>query len=497
MSAEAALLEDLASLASRPFDFVMWAFPWGEAGTELADRAGPEAWQRRVLEDLQSAFERSPRDGAFALREAYQIAIKSGHDIGKTALLCWLIWWGMSTREDTRGRATANTEKQLSRILWSELSKWHRLFIARAFFKVTATALHSADPEREKTWRIDAIPWSEDNTQAFAGLHNYGKRIILIFDEASTIHDGIWEVVDGVTHEADTEILWVATGNPTRNYGRFHDCFTRFSDTWRCYTVDSRAVSFTNKERIERAIAQWGADSDYVKVRFLGEFPDASSTQLIPIETINSAMARPAIAYPYEPLILALDVARYGDNESVAAFRRGKDARSLPAARWRGLSTIETGQRLVSMMALHRPDATFIDEGGVGGGVVDYIRHLGHHVVGVQFGGKPSTFPMGVRVANKRTEMFIELRDWLREGGAIEDDQDLREQLVAIEYYHQKKTDLMLLTPKEEMDTSPDWADALAMTFAFPVAKQAFGGKRQVAMDYDPFSHEALLEGVG
>src|SRR5207344_1845673 len=103
------------------------------------------------------------------------------------------------------GRVTANTEKQLRTVLWSEVDKWHGLFIARHLFKSTATAIYSADPAQEKTWRIDAIPWSIDNPEAFAGLHNYGKRLIYIMDEASAIADKIWEVVDGAMTDANTE----------------------------------------------------------------------------------------------------------------------------------------------------------------------------------------------------------------------------------------------------------------------------------------------------
>ena len=131
-----------------------------------------------------------------------------------------MILWAISTRVDTRGRATANTERQLRTILWPELAKWHRLFIGRELFTYTSTSLHSADPLHEKTWRVDAIPWSEDNPEAFAGLHNYGKRVIVIFDEASAIHDKIWETIDGVMHEAETELIWIATGNTEIRAGR-------------------------------------------------------------------------------------------------------------------------------------------------------------------------------------------------------------------------------------------------------------------------------------
>lgn len=486
-----ALLTDLGSYANRPRAFVRWAFPWGEPGGELERRSGPEEWQDALLAHIERRLLEGAQRREQIIAEAIQVAVRSGHDIGKSALVCWLILWAVSTREDTKGVVTANTEKQLRLKLWAELNKWTRLFIARQFFKVTATSIQAVDPEREREWRIDAIPWSEDNPEAFAGLHNYGKRVLVVFDEASGIVDKIWETIDGVMNESNTELIWVATGNPTRNIGRFRECFdpTGQGQFWHTIKVDSRSVSFTNKDRIQRAIDLWGEDSDYIKVRWLGEFPSSSNAQLISSDDIRAAMARIPQSLHYEPLILAVDVARYGDNESVAVFRRGRDARTLPTLRWRKLSTIELGNQIAGLISKHSPDAVFIDEGGVGGGVVDFVRHLGHSCIGVQFGGQASIPLGGERAYNKRAEMYLSLRTWLRESGCIEPSPDLFHQLVAIEFGHSKAGkmgDAIMLTPKEEMDDSPDWADALAMTFAFPVAQRQWVGKPRIRVDYDP-----------
>src|SRR5690606_2066805 len=131
---------------------------------ELEGAAGPEPWQVKLLEEL--------RDGLLTVEEAIQLARTSGHGIGKSACVSWIILWAISTFEDTRGVVTANTENQLKTKTWVELAKWYRLFIGRSLFEMTATALFSSDPEHERTWRIDMTPWSERNTEAFAGLHN-------------------------------------------------------------------------------------------------------------------------------------------------------------------------------------------------------------------------------------------------------------------------------------------------------------------------------------
>src|SRR5215831_3101813 len=172
-TAQDELYDWLASVADDPYEFVIGAFPWGEPGTTLEDDHGPEAWQKQILDAVKAGL---------PIGRAVQLAVASGHGVGKSALVSWLILWAISTFADTRGVITANTETQLKTKTWAELGKWYHLFIAKDSFKLTATALFS--PERERTWRIDMVPWSERNAEAFAGMHNKGKRILMLFDEA-------------------------------------------------------------------------------------------------------------------------------------------------------------------------------------------------------------------------------------------------------------------------------------------------------------------------
>lgn len=492
------ILTDLESLERKPYSFVLWAYPWGEVGTDLESFSGPEDWQKRVLLDLQNEL-LAGVSFTSALSRAYLIAVKSGKNVGKSALLSWLIWWGFSTRVNTKGRATANTKTQISTILWAELAKWHRLFIAHDFFEMTATRITTTDPNYRKEWGFDAIPWSKDNPDAWAGLHNQGGRVIMVFDEAAEIDDSIWERADGATREANTEVFWIVTSNPTRNFGRFFECFNvdgKHADLWHRYTVDSREVRLTNHDEINRAIEQWGEDDDYTRVQFLGLFPSSSFFQLISKESVDFAMGRINTPQEWEPLILGVDVARYGDNESVACFRRGRDNRSIPVQRRRGLSVPECADWVASLISLHSPDQVFIDEGGVGGGVLDVVQRNGHNSMGVQFGGKPSGITQGVKVADKRAEMFILLRDWIRTGGVMPKDPLLSDQLTSLDY-HVKK-DVIRLMSKEDMRSlgkaSPDWADALALTFAYPVTLRFRNhpGASFAKHDYNPLDFSAL-----
>lgn len=490
----AEITELLASLENRPYDFACTMFPWGVPGTQLEHFSGPDKWQSRVWRDMQEKLLSGDTAGAAGI---FRFAIKSGNNVGKTMFIAVTCWWLLSTRVNSVGRATANTEAQLKSVLWRELAKWHSLFLARDFFKVTATRISSTQPKYERTWFLVATPWSAENPDAFSGFHNQGNRLFTIFDEASGIDDSIWDRADGACREANTQVFWICTSNPTKNSGRYYKCFNEDAQFWTTYTVSQRESMLVDQSEVEAVITQKGEEDDYVRVFVLGEFPASSFSQLIPIEAIDFAQRRQPTATFAQPLVLGIDIARFGDNENVAVFRRGKDAREIPAERWRGLTVPETGNRIASLINTHRPDAVFIDEGGVGGGVVDYVRLLGHPVFGINFGSAPTTKPEGVLVANKRAEIYLLTRDWLRSGGCIEASSDLKNQLISIEYTFNKKQEHQIMS-KEDMRRlkrpSPDWADALALTFALPVSIRKYAGPTAIRRDYDPLGDSALDE---
>ena len=466
------LTEDLGRLSKDPYRFVLWAFPWGEEGTELAASTGPEAWQRDLLQKV--------RDGLLTTNQAILEAVASGHGVGKSALVSWLTLWAFSTFPGTRGVITANTETQLKTKTWVELNKWFRLFIARDLFKIVATRLSCRDPEMEEEWRIDQVPWSERTVESFAGLHNKGKRIIVIFDEASAIPDNIWETTEGALTDANTEIFWFVFGNPTRNTGRFRECFAggKHAQTWSSRAVDSRQVSITNKDQIGKWAKAYGDDSDFFRVRVKGEFPRIGAMEFISRALAEEAAMRdlPDV-HKYDPLVIGVDVARFGDDETVIVIRKGRDGRSYEPVRLRGADTMTVAGRVSELVQQYHADAVFVDGGGVGGGVVDRLRQLRVSVIEVQFGSRPDNSNLdeaNVAYANKRAEIWGAMRSWLI-GGAIPggpENKELIEQLSGVQYGF-NAANAIQLERKEDMKkrglSSPDWADALACTFAYPV----------------------------
>jgi len=214
------IIKDLGSMTHDPLKWVRYSFPWGKG--ELTGKSGPEEWQENFLKRLGESLKKNKGKES----QIIQDAIKSGHGIGKSATVAWVILWALLTFEDTKIVVNANTENQLKTKTWSELSKWYRLcWYSKHFLKYTATALFSVAPDREKTWRADMIPWSLNNTEAFAGLHNEKKRIVVIFDEASAIPKEIWEVAEGALTDKNTEIIWLCFGNPTKKHEKPYERF--------------------------------------------------------------------------------------------------------------------------------------------------------------------------------------------------------------------------------------------------------------------------------
>lgn len=495
------LILELAEYSSDPVGWVYWAFPWGEQDCELANQS-PQDWQLKVLEDLGN--------GLLTVDEAIRIARTSGHGIGKSALVAWIILWAISTYEDTKGVVTANTENQLKTKTWAEVSKWHRLFIARELFKMTATALFAADPLHERTWRIDMVPWSERNTEAFAGLHNQGKRILVVFDEGSAIPDVIWEVTEGALTDRDTQIIWMAFGNPTRNKGQFRELFPggKFAHRWNTAAIDSRTVAISNKSQMAQWVEDYGEDSDFVRVRVRGIFPRVDAESFIGFNLATAAVER-----DIEPqggaVVLGVDVGRFGDDPSVIYPRCGRDARTREIEILYGLDTMAVAGKVAAAFLRHRATVVMVDEGGVGGGVVDRLRQLAIPVIGVNFGASPDNYSgSSVKYANKRAEIWGDMRDWLQ-GGSIPslvcgENVTLVDELTGPNYsmVTRKDGEAIQLEGKKEMRVrgvpSPNAADALACTFAYPsfeyVAPIGEDRLKPAVADaeYNPFSHAAI-----
>lgn len=485
-------------LRKDPLAFVMYVFPWGKEGTPLAKYKGPRKWQREELEQIRLHMEENVRRMARGEDPVmYQLAVASGRGIGKSALVSWIILWALSTAIGCSVVVTANTESQLKDKTWAELGKWHTMALNSHWFDKQALSL------RPMKWLADALKksfidtgyyyaqaqlWSEENPDAFAGLHN-PNGVMLIMDEASGIPKPIWSVSEGFFTEPVLMRFWLVFSNPRQPEGAFFDCFHADKDFWNTVNIDSREVEGTDKAVYQKIIDKYGEDSDEARVEVKGQFPKTGSNQLIGQALLDEASSRTTSEYLNRglPRILGVDVAREGDDKTVIMRRQGKMT-------WEPIDfsipdNMEVAARIANIIEEFKPHAVFIDKGN-GAGVIDRLRQLRYKVIEVNFG--ISAFEPSYK--DKRMEMYQTAKEWLEEGGVIPPHERLKSDLMAHRFDYTATTNQKFLIDKKSMKKwykpSPDYSDALVCTFAYPVAipedEDTMQGGQSIT-DYDPY----------
>ena len=488
--AQKELARQIGSFYDDPLGFVLFSFPWGSGS--LRGMTGPTAWQRDFLNDIAEEVRKRGFDGITAV-DPIRYSTASGHGIGKSAMVAWIILWIMNTRPMARGIITANTGDQLRTRTWAELAKWNSMSITKHWWVITSGmgSLSFYHKDFRETWRADGQTCREENSEAFAGLHNKGSTPFYIFDEASAIPAKIFEVREGGL--TDGEPMVFDFGNPTRNSGPFFDNMVgNKRHFYKRRFIDSRDVEITNKKQLQDIIDMFGADSDQAKVRVYGQFPDQSSAQLIPSSYYDDNVEFDVHVAKHQPLIMGVDVARFGDDQTVIWMRRGRDAAThndWDRQIMREADTLQVAGRVGEIARQFNPDIINVDGGGVGGGVVDTLRGWGFDVNEINFGGKASERGY----FNKRAEMWAKMRDALAEGVRLPDMPDLRADLTSLEYSWSPKNDLVLEKKEDAKKRglkSPDLADALALTWAVayaPLHRPSWEGADDNAHDYNPF----------
>lgn len=451
-----------------PVGFVMWAFPWKDS-TRLNGHAAPDKWQLAVLSKTRALIKADP-SGEGVHNICRQIAVCSGHGVGKSALCAWLILWLMSTRPWCKGTVTASTGGQLRNKTWSELKKWSMLCKTKDSFTVRlgVNGLCIFHVDHQSEWRADAITSSKNNQESFAGQHAQGSSSWYIFDEASGVDDGIWNVAEG--GKTDGEPFHFVFGNPTKKIGCFYDCFHKNKNFWNTFKVDSRDSMLTNPNEIKKMESQYGIDSDQFRIRVLGEFPRKSAAQLISSEHIKRAKEREIVSFKSDQLIVGLDPAWGGTDLMVMQLRRGNDARSFRTLTIQPSITQDTDQTLrILLKELSRYNDVSvinIDGGGRGQIYVERLKESGYLTRSIIFNHK-ATSPL--EYANRAAEMWGEMGVWLAASGCIKDDPELIIQLEERGYGETASGSIQLESKrqiKSRGGCSPDRADALALTFA-------------------------------
>jgi phage terminase large subunit len=410
-----------------------------------------EDWQRKALTAL--------RDGETRL------SIRSGHGVGKTTFLAWLVLWGLTCwGKDTKIPVGAGSQDQLRDTVQPEIAKWRERLppLLRDLISVDNEKISFA-PSPSDAFAVFRTA-SKDNPQALAGFH--AENLMFLLDEASAIHEKAYEVAMGAL-STEGAIL-VMTGNPTESSGYFYDSHTLLADRFWTLRVSSEEVPRA-RGHIEDVIQRFGADSNEYRVRVLGEFPKAGPDSLIPMEWVEAAIVRDVAPMKVLP-VWGLDPARGGDRSALCK-RRGntvmepikvfnqKDTMTLCGLILREWDNTEIDER---------PHEICVDVIGIGAGVVDRLSELGLPVRGVNVGESASIDDTFMRL---RDQLHWKLREWFEARNCkIPNDRALISELTVTKY-RVLSSGRVQVESKDDMKKrlagkSPDLADALMLTFA-------------------------------
>ncbi|MBG9656070.1 phage terminase large subunit [Cytobacillus firmus] len=443
---------------------VYWDDP--VAFTEDVLQFSPDKWQQDVLRDLAN--------NRF-------VSVRSGQGVGKTGLEAVTVIWYLCCRPNPKVICTAPTRQQLNDVLWAEIAKWLESSMVKNFLKWTKTKVYMVGSE-ERWFATARTATKPENMQGF-----HEDYMLFVVDEASGVADNIMEAILGTLSGAENKLLMC--GNPTRTSGVFYDSHHKDRADYKAHKVSSWDSPRASKENIERLIRKYGKDSDVVRVRVYGEFPKSEPDVFIPLEMAEMATEKEIEPYGHE-LHIGVDVARYGDDETVIAPRIAGKVFNLQCYNKKGTTEttgniIATAREFHSLFPFINHVLIKIDDDGVGGGVTDQLNEI---IMQENFPFTIQVLPVGngrtahdnEHYENRGTEIWAAIRDRLKENLTeylqdnpatvqLPKDDRLISQLTTRKYRMTSKGRIML-ERKEDMKKrgldSPDRADAVALAFA-------------------------------
>jgi len=442
-------------------------------------RESPEMFFREVLQFEPDAWQ---REAANDLAHNPKVSIKSGQGVGKTGLEAAIFLWFITCFPYPRIVATAPTKQQLHDVLWSEISKWmSRSPLLSQLLKWTKTYVYMVG--NEKRWfGVARTATKPENMQGF-----HEDNMLFIVDEASGVADPIMEAILGTLSGANNKLLMC--GNPTKTSGTFYDSHTRDRALYKCHTVSSVDSIRTNKENIESLVRKYGWESNVVRVRVRGEFPNQEDDVFISLSTIEQCGSKlyeleEGKGMPY--IIFGVDVARFGDDETII-YRNVKGKLKIVKNR-RGQDLMKTvGDIVVQYKKVVKEFPDYkgriyvnIDDTGLGGGVTDRLREVKReqklhrlYVIPINAAEKIETDTKDGKDAaehynNLTTHMWAVIKELLENKDIeIANDDETFAQLSTRKYFLSSNGKLELESKKEMKKRgldSPDRGDAAALS---------------------------------
>lgn len=476
-------------------DWIQCAIKWGEPDTPLHNIKEPRAWQIEEMEVITDFLRAQKRRLLLGdPLEVHNFAHSGGRGGGKTAWDMLIAYWFFSTRLGATVIACANKEDQLKLNTWPELGVWHTLSYNRHWFDRGIMDLKPVPWFRERIqselnidtgyYQFSGELWDEHRPWAFAGKHNrYG--LLVTIQEATGLPASVLNVIKGFYTDKTVNRILLMSSNPRLNTGPFFEAFHKNASQWRTRITDSRTVEGVDVKVCQAVIDEHGIDSPEACAEVTGGFPSEAANQFISKLIINDAAAREiGRTDPGAPTFIGVDVAREGHDSSVIQVRKGRDARSIPPIELSRKThggmvpdnvTVagKVAEVFAQLVAYGWKPRIAVDV-GAGTGVIDVLRSWGYKVTEVNFGSGADDEK---RYANRRAEMYGRLKAWLPQG-CIANIERLKNDLSAPTRRFSQKGDggAIILESKDEMQArglpSPDFGDALALTFAVAAPRE-------------------------
>ena len=413
-----------------------------------------------------------------ALSTRQRVAVKSGNGLGKGFCAAVAVLWFLYSHDPAIVLSTAPTFRQVRHILWRQIRRLHRRAAQTLGGKMLDTRWELAEDRY-------ALGLSADIADQFQGFHS--PNMFVVVDEAEGVSDEIYEAIEAIMTSAQVRLLLL--GNPTTVAGAFRRAFYQESHLYQTITIsalDSPSVQngratvpgLTTAAWVQERRETWGEDNPIYRARVLGEFPDQAEDTLIKLSDIEAATRREPPSPPgaernpdeADEVVLAVDVARFGSDRSVILRRQGHWVEDIRT--FHGMDTMELVGWVVAGIRDSQPDQVYIDEIGVGAGVVDRLREQGYRVRGINVARAARQHDL---FANLRAEGYWRLREQFASGQIIIPvDSQLMGELAALRYRYDSRGRI-ILESKEAMRQrglpSPDKADALMLAFIEPAVR--------------------------
>lgn len=401
-----------------------------------------------------------------ALVKYRRVSIRSGHGTGKSAFMAWCVMWFLTCYFPCKAPCTAPTAHQLQDILWAEIARWHRILkerypeLAQEFDRSSERYYLKSHPEESFAVARTA---RKENPEALQGFH--AENLLFAIDEASGVEESVFQVAEGALSTEGAFVVMAA--NPTREDGYFYESHHKMRERWAPLHWDGELSSLVSKQYVDDMRLKYGIDSPIYQVRVKGNFVTAADG-VIPLHLCEAARIREVKPFANADEVWGVDVARFGDDSSSLAKRRG-NIQVEPTREWFGKDTMQTAGMIANEYerAKVKPRSINVDVIGIGAGVVDRLKELGLPVVGINVAESAS---VSDHYARLRDELWFEGRNWLdAKDCKLCDDDALIAELTTAKYSIQSNGKIKV-EGKDEMKkrgvASPNRADAWLLTFA-------------------------------